>query len=194
MNDYSTTDSALEAFKWEICESEVLRDPMLAGSARSILSRIASFPLQMPMSPVSRRKYLPTFADLVDRLAIVQLKALYIHENRDEYLKERELIEHDIGLLLEGRKLSARALHAIMIIMLTNHAIWVNETKARDGGSEQNELLRFTHSINGQRNSAKNILSHEFGERKDLKIDCFASELIEVFGHWQIFPPNGEAK
>ena len=135
------------------------------------------------------RKYLPTLADLVDRLTIVQLKMIFIPDRREEYIAERELILHDIDLILNGldHKLNARSIMAITMIQLTNRCIWESESKARAGGNEQDKLLRFTHSINGVRNTAKNVLSEEAGGRKDYKIDALAADLPEDFGNWRVF-------
>ena len=137
------------------------------------------------------RRYLPTFADLVDRLSIVQLKAVYISEHKVEYEKEIELILHDLNVMLDelGEKhvLTAEMMRALLVVMLTNHAIWINESKARAGGDEQNALLKFTHSINGVRNRAKNIINSCFEQRQDLKIDCLAADLPKEFGNWSIF-------
>ena len=139
------------------------------------------------------RKYLPTLADLVDRLTIVQQKAIFIPERRKEYVGEIEFIMHDIDLILANleKPLGAREVHAIIAIMLTNRVIWENESIARSGGSEHDKRLKFTHSINGQRNAAKNVLAEIDGGRKDYKIDALAEELIPEFGHWQIFGENG---
>ena len=135
------------------------------------------------------RKYLPTLADLVDRLTIVQLKMIFIPDRREEYIAERELILHDIDLILNGldHKLNARSIMAITMIQLTNRCIWESESKARAGGNEQDKLLRFTHSINGVRNTAKNVLSEEAGGRIDYKIDALAADLPEDFGNWRVF-------
>ena len=140
----------------------------------------------------SSRKYLPTLSDLVDRLTIVQLKAIFIPEHKDEYVAERALIEHDIDLILDevqerGERVTASDVHAIVVIMLANRFIWENESKAREGGDEQDHLLKLTHSINGVRNNAKNQLARLDGGRKDFKTDCFAAELTEKFGNWNIF-------
>lgn len=136
---------------------------------------------------VETRRYLPTLAELIDRLTIVQLKMIFISEKRDEFEKEREDILHDVDLLLKrGPPLTARAVLAISMIMLTNRYIWENEGLARQGGSQQDKLLRLTHSVNGIRNSAKNVLTEEVGGRFDHKVDCFASELIEEFGNWDV--------
>lgn len=143
--------------------------------------------------PVSQqRRYLPTLSDLVDRLTIVQLKSVFIPEHKEEYVKERVLIEHDIDLILgdlakEGKYVGAAQIHAIIVIMLSNRFIWESESKARAGGSEQDKLLKLTHSINGVRNTAKNQLASIDGGRRDYKTDCFASELVADFGNWNIF-------
>ena len=136
------------------------------------------------------RLYLPTLSELIDRLSIVQLKAIFISEHSDAYKEEIALIENDIDLLLAERpdyRISAKDVRAILAIMLTNRFIWENESKARAGSSEQDKLLRLTHSVNGQRNTAKNILSKSFGERLDMKIDALAAELPTDLGHWDIF-------
>jgi hypothetical protein len=138
---------------------------------------------------MTERKYLPTLSDLVDRMTIVQLKMIFIPERRKEYIEERELILHDIDMILGdlGNKLTARAIMAISMIQLTNRCIWESESKARAGGDEQDKLLKFTHSINGVRNTAKNILAEEAGGRKDYKIDALAADLPNDFGNWRVF-------
>lgn len=138
---------------------------------------------------ITGRLYLPTLSDLVDRLTIVLQKSIFIHERKAEYVAEMTLITHDIDLILDklDQKIGAKEIYAIITIMLTNHAIWVNESKAREGGSEQDRLLKLTHSINGVRNTAKNALAVIDGGRRDFKVDCFASELVEDFGNWNVF-------
>lgn len=142
---------------------------------------------------MTERKYLPTLSELVDRLSIVQLKAIFIPESKAAYNEERSLIEHDIDLVLQekfdanGFTLDAKAVHAIMVIMLANRVIWESESKARAGGDEQDHLLKFTHSVNGVRNTAKNVLSTAADQRIDLKVDAFAEKLIEQFGNWNVF-------
>ena len=71
--------------------------------------------------------------------------------------------------------------------MLSNRYIWENESNARQGTDQDLNLLKLTHSINGVRSSAKNLVSKELGERVDLKIDCLASELKSEFQNWDIF-------
>lgn len=131
------------------------------------------------------RRYLPTFAELVDRMTIVQLKAIFIPENKAAYDAELALILHDVGLLLAGRTITAETIRAIAVLMLTNRVIWENESIARQGGSDQDKRLKFTHAINGVRNTAKNILARAGGERVDLKVDSLAADMPIEFGEWR---------
>lgn len=139
------------------------------------------------------RRYLPTLSDLIDRLTIVQQKAIFIREHRDEYRAEIALIIHDIDVMLGERPpLQADQIRAIIIIQLANAYIWMNETRIRDGSSNESEdvqlrLLKATHAVNGVRNTAKNVLATFDGGRHDYKIDCFAADLVEQFGDWNVF-------
>ena len=90
-------------------------------------------------------------------------------------------------VLMSGRTLSGESVRAILVVMLAHRYIWENESKARAGGDDQDKLLKLTHSINGVRNNAKNVLAREFGERLDWKVDCFAAELVAQFGNWNVF-------
>ena len=135
------------------------------------------------------RKYLPTFAELVDRLSIVQLKSIFIKNNKAQYDKEIEDILHDLDTIIKEKniKLTGPMIRAFLVVMLTNRYIWENESKAREGGSQQDKLLKLTHSINGVRNRAKNEISQELGERVDLKVDALAAELLAEFGNWDVW-------
>jgi hypothetical protein len=135
------------------------------------------------------RKYLPTFAELVDRLSIVILKSIFIPANKDAYDKEARDIMEDLDSIIKDDKveLNATAIKAILVLMLSNRYIWENESKCRAGDNQDFSLLKVTHSINGVRNTAKNVLSNVLGERKDLKIDCLAAELKSDLQNWDIF-------
>ena len=47
------------------------------------------------------RKWLPHFAELIDRMAIHQLKEVFIPENKAKYAKEIEDIVNDINILIK---------------------------------------------------------------------------------------------
>ena len=127
------------------------------------------------------RKYHLTIAQLIDRLAIVTLKSIKISEYKKEYEEEANSIMHDLDLLLGENQ--GQIIRAIQINMLSNETIWQNEAKARVGESNQDHLLKFTHSVNGIRTSAMNKISSLLGERKDLKVDCLAAESCKLNGY-----------
>tara|TARA_R110000796_G_scaffold2240_5_gene8997 strand:- start:568 stop:966 length:399 start_codon:yes stop_codon:yes gene_type:complete len=128
------------------------------------------------------RKYLPTLAELVDRLSIAQLKEVFIKDHKNEYSKEIKDITHDIDLILndENIKLNGKDIRAIVVLSQMNLHIWHNETKYRAGTGNGN--LGLTHGLNGIRNTAKNMIQENSGGRKDYKIDCIAAE----FKDWEI--------
>jgi len=131
------------------------------------------------------RKYLPTFAELIDRLSIVTLKSIKIPENKKEYEQEAKEIMDDLDLISKDKKirLTGQLIRAIQMIMLSNDTIWNNESKARQGKNNQDSLLKFTHSVNSVRNQAKNVISNEIGERKDLKLDVLSAENCKELGY-----------
>ena len=132
---------------------------------------------------MSERKYLPTLAELIDRLSIIQLKEVFITEHKEEYAKEIADIQHDIQLILdEGNEpVTAESIRAIIVLSQMNLHIWQNETNVRNGSEGPNKLA-LTHGLNGIRNTAKNRIQEVVGGRKDYKIDCLAAE----FKDWEI--------
>ena len=129
------------------------------------------------------RKYLPTIAELIDRLSIIQLKEVFISEHKEEYAKEIKDIIHDINLELSEKSvaLSGEDIRAIIVLAQMNLHIWHNESEARKG-INAGENLQLTHGLNGIRNTAKNKIQESVGGRKDYKIDCLADE----FKDWEI--------
>lgn len=139
-------------------------------------------------------RYPYPFADLIDRMVISQLKSIFNLQYSLEYRQEIEDIKHDLNINIEDKdiQISAKMIHAIIVNTLSNFYIWMNEDRARKGGKEQDKLLKLTHTINGVRNTSKNIISHIVGQRKDLKIDCLASEFlskesVKKYGAWNIW-------
>lgn len=129
------------------------------------------------------RKYLPTLAELIDRLSIVQLKEVFITEHKEEYAQEIKDIVHDINEILkenESVKMNGDTIRAIIVLSQMNLHIWHNETEYRAGTGDGN--LGLTHGLNGIRNTAKNKIQELLGGRKDYKIDCIAAE----FKDWEV--------
>ena len=132
---------------------------------------------------MSERKYLPTLAELIDRLSIAQLKEVKIPEHKAEYAQEIADIVHDIQLCLDSsdKPISGETIRAIVVLSQINAHIWQNESNYRKGIKEGNNL-ELTHGINGIRNVAKNKIQEVVGGRMDYKIDCLAA----VFKDWEI--------
>ena len=132
---------------------------------------------------MSERKYLPTLAELVDRLSISQLKEVFISEHKEEYSQEINDILHDIQLIIEEQDvvLTAETIRAIVVLAQMNLHIWHNESNVRSGKEGPNALA-LTHGLNGIRNTAKNKIQEKVGGRKDYKIDCLAAD----FKDWEI--------
>jgi hypothetical protein len=131
---------------------------------------------------MAERKYLPTLAELVDRLSISQLKEFFISQHKDEYSEEIKDIVHDIQILLDSsEKVNADTIRAIVVLSQMNLHIWHNESNYRKGIKDGNNL-ELTHGLNGIRNTAKNKIQEIVGGRKDYKIDCLAAD----FSDWEI--------
>lgn len=126
---------------------------------------------------MSKRKYLPTLSELVDRLSIAQLKEVFISEYKEEYAKEIKDIMHDINL----GGFDAKLIRSVIVLSQMNLHIWHNESNYRNGIKEGNNL-ELTHGLNGIRNTAKNKIEEIAGGRKDYKIDCLAAD----FKDWEI--------
>jgi hypothetical protein len=127
------------------------------------------------------RKYLPSTADLIDRLSIDLLKQIFIPEKKIVYVNEINDILFDLDELLKENKkieLTGSLIRAILLVGQLNTHIWYNESAARGGGDQDLTKLKLTHSINGLRNLAKNRILEALGEKKgfDYKVDCLAAD------------------
>ncbi len=132
-----------------------------------------------------KRKWLPNFSELIDRLSIHQLKEIFLVEYKEKYAREMHDIENDIDIIIKEKniKLTAKLVRTIIVIAQMNEHIWYNESKARSGSDQDLKLLKLTHGINGVRNRAGNYLLEQIGdhEKKDWKTDCLAAE----FKDWE---------
>jgi hypothetical protein len=126
------------------------------------------------------RKWLPTFAELIDRLSIHQLKEVFLPENKEKYRREMRAMMDDLDLIVrdDDLKLSSELIKAIVVLAQINEHIWYNEAKVRNGESQDMSLLGLTHSLNGIRNGSMNYILELIGERdrQDKKIDCLAAD------------------
>lgn len=138
---------------------------------------------EFKMLKENQRRYMPTLAELLDRLAIVQIKEVKIPEHKAKYAQEIKDIMHDIDVLIKqaGIHFDAATLRALVVLSQINLHIWVNESNYRNGIKDGNNL-ELTHGLNGIRNAAKNIIQDVIGGRKDYKIDCLAAD----FANWEV--------
>ncbi len=127
------------------------------------------------------RKYLPTVAELIDRLSITQLKEVFMPEHKEEYAQEIIDILHDIDLILQEKDkvIDANFIRDVIVLSQFNLHIWHNESNYRQGKEIDEKIsydLELTHGLNGIRNTAKNKIQSKVGGRKDYKIDCLAAK------------------
>ena len=136
---------------------------------------------------MEKRKYLPTLAELIDRMSISQLKEVFIPEHKEEYAQEIRDIKHDIDLILQENKgiVDAETIRSIVVLAQTNLHIWHTESNYRKYGKTENINLELTHGLNGVRNTAKNKIQEIVGGRKDYKTDCLASEFKDWGISWE---------
>ena len=143
---------------------------------------------------MSERKYLPTIGQLCDDLVIKLMKSIFDIEHRNDYLADMKLIKEDIWNFFATHDLDRKEdkfIHALIVLALSDREIWLNEAIARKSG--KGGRLRYTHSINGIRNKAKNEINKIFRERLDHKIDCLAADLPPDMGNWDVFNDDGSA-
>ncbi len=132
------------------------------------------------------RKYVPSFAELIDRLSIHQLKEVFIPEHKDKYHREMRDILCDMDSIIKEDNVvvTGKLLKAVIVLAQINEHIWYNESKVRSGESQDLNLLKLTHGLNGIRNRTMNYILEMIGkgERRDWKTDCLAAE----FSDWEI--------
>lgn len=140
----------------------------------------------------NQRKWLPTFAELIDRLTIHQLKEVFIPEHKDKYRREIALILEDLDTLIKEQdiEISSELIRAIIVLAQFNEHIWYNEARVRQGDPQDLELLRLTHGLNGIRTRSMNRILQMIGDdsRQDYKTDCLAAE----HSNWDIEFDNGK--
>ena len=114
------------------------------------------------------RLYLPTLAELIDRLTVDQIKEVLIAKNKASYAEEMKCIEHDIDQIIQEKniQLSAHLLRYVIILAQFNLHIWYNKDKMREDPEHYAELLTMAHQLNGIRNQMKNLIIEESGDRQ----------------------------
>jgi hypothetical protein len=110
------------------------------------------------------RHFLPSLSELMDRLAVDQIKEIAFRGEAPAIREEMKRIEHDIDLIIREKniKLDARLIRVIIALAQLNLHIWNNkDTMEGHRISEPDrymELLKLSHQLNGIRNQLKNHL------------------------------------
>lgn len=118
------------------------------------------------------RRFLPSFGELCDRLAICQQKEIFIADHRNEYTKQVNDIVFDLDNICKEKKLGINGTFIRLTIIVThmNTWIWQNEANRRKGIEDGNDLS-LTHSLNTIRTQAYSMLSEMVGDRGEYKKD-----------------------
>lgn len=120
----------------------------------------------------SKREYLPTLADLIDALTIDQIKEVKFPDKKLVYAEGIKKICNDIDLIIAEKeiKLTARLIRVIIVIAQLNLHIWENKDKMQEESQENYlKLLKFSHQLNGIRNTMKNKILEETGNQDPSK-------------------------
>lgn len=129
----------------------------------------------------NNRKYIPSFAEKIDRLSICQLKIIYSKDNKEDFEVEMADIMHDIQCDIdEGVVVTADLIKAMVVLVQANMEIWKNETDVRglnNGGDAAKiaSTLLYTHAVNSTRSLAKSRIQNLIGGRVDVKISYSGS-------------------
>lgn len=109
-----------------------------------------------------------TFAELVDKLAIDQIKETLLPEEQVQiYASEIKCTEHDINLIInqKGIELSAEFIRMLILLAQANLHIWFIKDQLINESDSYAKLLKFAQELNnGIRNHLKNVIMEETGE------------------------------
>lgn len=128
----------------------------------------------------NHRRYLPSFAEKIDRLSIIGMKEIY-SANKEQFYQEIEEILHDIQLDIdEGVVVTADIIRAIIVLTQSNLEIWRNEDSVRlrtntSTLEETGSALLYTHGLNSTRSLCKTRIQNLIGGRTDDKINYMGS-------------------
>lgn len=108
-----------------------------------------------------------TFAELVDKLTIDQIKEVLLPEEQAKnYASDIKRLEHDIDLIINEReiKLSAEFIRMLILLGQANLHVWYNKDRMMNEVDNYIELLKFAQELNGFRNHIKNLILEKTGE------------------------------
>jgi len=109
------------------------------------------------------RKILHSFAELIDKLTINQIKIIKSPEENSDYLEEIARISNDLNIIIKSENLSLNSelIHSIIAVSQLNLHIWNNKDEMQENLNNEDrylKLLKQAHQLNGFRNKIKNNL------------------------------------
>ena len=109
------------------------------------------------------RQFLPSLAELIDRLTVTQIKQALLGDKNKDFYNEINKLSNDIDIIIkkENIKLDSRTIRIIVLISQINLHIWKNKDlmqKNLENNEEYLKLLKLSHQLNGIRNRMKNQL------------------------------------
>jgi len=113
------------------------------------------------------RKFVLPAAELIDRLAVDQIKEMLFDDNKS-ITKEIQNLSDDLEHIIGEKKVvfTTRLLRIIVALSQINVHIWYLKDKMQEDEERYDELLKLAHQINGVRNRLKNLLLEEFGDKE----------------------------
>jgi len=112
------------------------------------------------------RQYLPSFAELIDRLTVDQIKEVLAPSGDGTIAEEINTLENDIDMIIgeQNVMVSARMLRKVIVLSQINLHIWHNKDQMQAQPDLYAELLTMAHQLNGIRNRIKNSLMDDSGD------------------------------
>ena len=112
------------------------------------------------------RQYLPSFAELVDRLTVDQIKEVLAPSGGGSIADEIKTLENDMDMIIgqQDVTVSARMLRKVIVLAQINLHIWHNKDQMQTEPDRYAELLTMAHQLNGIRNRIKNSLLDDSGD------------------------------
>ena len=109
------------------------------------------------------RQFLPSFAELIDRMTVTQIKLSLIENGKEDFKDELRKISHDLNNIINASKIPLNSELILTFINLSqlNLHIWNNKDKMQENLDNQDiylQLLKVSHQLNGFRNQLKNKL------------------------------------
>lgn len=110
----------------------------------------------------------PSLAELLDQLAIDQIKEVLDSVNRTSYAGEMRKIEHDLDLIFaEDRvQFDAHLIRLVIALAQINLHIWQTKEIMQNVPARFQQSMKLAHQINGIRNQIKNQIMEATGLRQ----------------------------